>query len=57
MLASAGKRVQGLPLKTLPPETVVGAGLVFAAPPRRGCLAHAEGALPAGILSEGVSDA
>jgi hypothetical protein len=50
-------RTVGLPRATLPPQTLDGEGLVFAAPPRRGCLAHAEGALPAGVPNGGVSDA
>jgi hypothetical protein len=57
MPTSAEIRKLGLSRATLPPEAVDGAGLIFAAPPRRGCLAHAEGALPAGVPSGGVSDA
>jgi hypothetical protein len=57
MPTSAEIRTIGLPRANLPSEAVDGAGRVFAAPPRRGCLAHAEGALPAGVQNGGVSDA
>ena len=49
--------IVGLPRATLAPEDVGGVGLIFAAPPRRGCLRHAEGAFPAGVPNGSVSDA